>query len=320
MEAVARGRPRARRRQFLEERKFLAPALIVPAVIFMIVVVGVPLGWAIYLSFTDAIGGSLSGHWVGFDNFTRAWHDPNFHNALENTIIVTVCSQALVVVGAAILSNFLVRDFRGKWIIRFLILLPWAAPVSLATLGWLWVLDSLFSVLNWTIVHIGLLGSVCWALGVNGCSATNPPQWLGRPNLALIAIIMVNAWRILPFAVVIFIAGRASIPTEVEDAAKIDGATALKKLWYIDLPLQLPIALVAVLFGIVFTAADFAVVYVLTQGGPFNSTQVLTTWAFQIGINSGSLGEGAAISLYLFPILALVSILMLLFARRAQVS
>jgi multiple sugar transport system permease protein len=320
MEAAARGRSLRRRRQLLEERRFLAPALIAPAVIFMLVVVAVPLGWAIYLSFTNAIGGSLSGKFIGFDNFTRAWHDANFHNALENTIIITVCSQALVVVGAAILSHFLVKEFRGKWLIRLLILLPWAAPLSLAALGWLWVLDSLFSVLNWTLANTGLLGPACWILNVHGCSATNPPQWLGRPNLALIAIIMIQAWRILPFAVVIFIAGRASIPTEVEDAAKIDGATALKKLWYVDLPLQLPIALVAVLFGIVFTAGDITVVQVLTGGGPFNSTQVLPTWAFTIGIGSGSLGEGAAISLYLFPILALVTISMLFFARRAQVS
>ena len=135
-----------------------------------------------------------------------------------------------------------------------------------------------------------------------------PLQWLGRPNLALVAITIVHAWRILPFAVVIFIAGRASIPTEVEDAAKIDGATGLKKLWYVDVPLQLPIALIAILFGIVFTAADFAVVYILTHGGPFNSTQVLPTWAFAIGIHSGVLGEGAAISLYLFPLLVVVTV------------
>ncbi len=118
----------------------------------------------------------------------------------------------------------------------------------------------------------------------------------------------------------IFIAGRASIPNEVDDASKIDGATGIKKLWYVDIPLQFPIALVAVLFGIVFTAGDFAVVYILTAGGPFNSTQVLPTWAFEIGINSGSLGEGAAISLYLFPLLVVVSVAMLFFARRAQVT
>jgi multiple sugar transport system permease protein len=309
-DAAQRWSPRAGRwRRALESRRFLAPALIAPAVIFMALVVGVPFGWAIYLSLTDAIGGSLSGGWVGFDNYTNAWSDDNFQKALRNTLIFTFASQAIVLVGAAIISHYLIRDFRGKWLLRFLIILPWAAPVALGTLGWLWIFDSLFSVINWTLGH-----------GLGVIDTNDPPQWLGRPNLALFAVIVVHAWRIVPFAVVIFLAGLASIPTEVDDAAKIDGATGVKKLLYVTLPLQLPIALVALLFGIVFTAADFTVVYVLTQGGPFNSTQMLTTWSFQIGINSGSLGEGAAISLYLFPLLAAVSVAMLFFAKRAQVS
>lgn len=287
----------------------LAPLLIAPAVLFIVLVVGIPFGWAIYLSLTDAIGGSLTGNWIGLDNFTSAWSDDNFQKALRNTLVFTLASQAIVLVGAAVLSHYLIRDFRGKWLIRLLIILPWAAPVALGTLGWLWIFDSLFSVINWTLGHV---------LGV--VDTADPPQWLGRPNLALLAVIMVHAWRIMPFAIIIFLAGLASIPAEVDDAAKIDGATGVKKLLYVTLPLQLPIALVALLFGIVFTAADFTVVYVLTQGGPFNSTQMLTTWSFQIGINSGSLGEGAAISLYLFPLLAAVSIAMLFFARRAQVS
>jgi multiple sugar transport system permease protein len=320
--AVAGGlvRPRRRWRHLLEEKRVLGPALIAPAIIFVLVVVGVPFAWAIYLSLTDATGGSLSGKFVGLDNFTNAWHDQNFRNALENTLIITLSAQVIVVVGAAVLSHFLVRDFRGKWFVRFLVILPWAAPVALVTIAWLWIFDSLFSVINWTLGKMHLIGPLCGAFGVHGCSAANPPPWLGHPNLAIFAIIMVHAWRVLPFAVIIFIAGRASIPTEVEDAAKIDGAGPLKKLWYIDLPLQLPIALVAVLFGIVFTAADFAVVWVLTRGGPFNSTQVLTTWSETIGIESSRVGAGAAISLYLFPLLAAVTILMLFFARRAQVS
>jgi multiple sugar transport system permease protein len=308
-------------RHALESRRVLAPLLIAPAVVFMALVVGVPFVWAIYLSFTDAIGGSLTGHWVGFDNFTNAWQDDNFRRALRNTLVFTLASQAIVVVGAAVLSNFLVRDFRGKWIVRFLVVLPWAAPVVLSTITWLWLLDSLYSVVNWTLARLHLDNAIVWFLGaVHIEDAQVPLQWLGRPNLALLAITLVHAWRILPFAVVIFIAGRASIPTEVEDASKIDGATGLKKLWYVDVPLQLPIALVAVLFGIVFTAADFGVVFILTHGGPFNSTQVLPTWAYAIGIDSGSLGEGAAISLFLFPLLVIVSVAMLFFARRAQVS
>jgi len=307
--AVATEKPPRAWRNVLEQRRFLAPALIAPAVIFMALVVGVPFGWAIYLSLTDATGGSLTGSFVGFDNFVNAWHDANFQKALRNTLIFTFASQAIVLVCAAILSHYLIRNFRGKWLIRLLIILPWAAPVALSTIGWLWIFDSAFSVINWTLGH-----------GLGLVDADNPPQWLGRPNLALWAIIIVHAWRILPFALVIFIAGLASIPTEVEDAARIDGATGIKKLFYVTLPLQLPIALVALLFGIVFTAADLTVVFILTNGGPFNSTQMLTTWSFQIGINSGSLGEGAAISLYLFPLLVVVTVLMLFFARRAQVT
>jgi multiple sugar transport system permease protein len=134
------------------------------------------------------------------------------------------------------------------------------------------------------------------------------------------AIITVHAWRLLPFATVIMIAGLASIPDEVNDAARIDGAVGLRKLWYVTLPLQLPIALIAVLFGIVFTATDMAVVYILTRGGPFNSTQTLPMWAFQTGISSGSLGPGAAVALYLMPVLAVVTVLMLWAAKRVEVS
>jgi multiple sugar transport system permease protein len=322
-ERVAQWTPPQRRwRRLFEDRRVLAPVLIAPAVIFIAVVVGVPLGWAVYLSLTDAIGGSLTGNWVGFDNFTTAWHDENFRRALRNTLIFTLASQAIVVVGAAILSAFLVRPFRGRWFVRFLVVLPWAAPVVLSTICWLWMLDSLYSVANWTLARLHLDNAAVWMLGAVNLEegAQVPLQWLGRPNLALLAVTLIHAWRILPFAVVIFIAGRASIPNEVEDAARIDGATGIKKLLYVDVPLQAPIALVAVLFGIVFTAGDFAVVYLLTAGGPFNSTQVLPTWAFQVGINSGSLGEGAAISLYLFPLLIVVTVAMLFFARRVQVS
>jgi multiple sugar transport system permease protein len=309
-EAAPRLRPATRRwRRALENRRVLAPLLIAPAVIYIVLVVGLPFGWAIYLSLTDAIGGSLTGNWVGFDNFTSAWEDDNFRKALRNTLMFTVASQALVLVGAAILSHYLIREFRGKWLIRLLIILPWAAPVALGTLGWLWIFDSLFSVINWTLGH-----------GLGIVDSSDPPQWLGRPNLALLAVIIVHAWRILPFAVIIFLAGLASIPAEVDDAAKIDGATGVKKLLYVTLPLQLPIALVALLFGIVFTATDITVVYILTNGGPFNQTQMLTMWAFQTGIRGSSLGAGAAISLYLLPILVFVSIGMLWFARRTEVT
>jgi multiple sugar transport system permease protein len=309
MTAAAEAGPRIRRRRsLLERRRILGPLLIAPAVIFIGLLVAGPLILAVYISLTDATAGALSGEFVGLDNFTSQWDDPNFQTALKNTIFFTVAANVLVVVGAAILSHFLIRDFHGKWFLRFLILLPWAAPVALSTIGFLWIFDSLFSVVNWVLVHANLVNEF------------NPPQWLGDRENAMAAIITVHAWRLLPFATVIMIAGLASIPREVDDAAKVDGATGLKKLWFVTLPLQLPIATIAVLFGIVFTATDMAVVYILTRGGPFNSTQMLPMWAFQTGIQAGSLGLGAAVALFLLPVLALVTVLMLMFARRVEVT
>ena len=253
MEAHAvRAKSRERRwRHVLESRRVLAVLLIAPAVVFMALVVGVPFAWAIYLSFTDAIGGSLTGNWVGFDNFTNAWEDDNFRRAVRNTLIFTLGSQAIVLVGAAVLSNFLVRDFRGKWIVRFLVVLPWAhRSSSPRSRGSGFSTPCTASPTGRSRASTSTTGSSRCLAAVNlEEDAQVPLQWLGRPNLALLALTIVHAWRILPFAVVIFIAGRASIPNEVEDASKIDGATGLKKLWYVDIPLQLPIALVAVLFG-----------------------------------------------------------------------
>ena len=190
----------------------------------------------------------------------------------------------------------------------FFVLLPWAAPIALTAIGFLWFYDPQASIFTWFLVKLHLV------------SALNHPTWLGTPRAAMSSIITVQAWRTIPFATVIFLAGIASIPQEVDDAAAIDGATGLKKFWYVSLPLQLPIAIVAVLFGIVFTATDMVVPYILTNGGPFNSTQVLTTYAFQTGINAGNIGEGAAIALFMLPLLAFVVIGMLFFARRAEVT
>jgi multiple sugar transport system permease protein len=309
VEAVARPAPRRRRRRsLLEQRRYLAPVLIAPAVLFIVLLVGAPLVLSGYLSLTDATSGALHGKWVGLDNFTNEWQDENFRRALRNTVVFTILSNVIVVIVASILAHQLIKDFRGKWFLRFLILLPWAAPVALSTIGWLWIFDSLFSVINWVLVHLHLVDQF------------NPPQWLGQPNLALGAITTVHAWRLIPFATLIMIAGLASIPKEIDDASLVDGATGLKKLWYVTLPLQLPIAIIAVLFGIVFTATDMAVVYILTRGGPFNSTQMLPMWAFATGIQSGELGAGAAVALYLLPVLALVTVLMLLVAKRVEVT
>jgi len=299
----------------------LAPALIAPAVIFIAVLVGLPLLLAIYLAFTDATSGSLTGHWVGLDNFSQTWHNAIFQRAVWNTLIFTVASQLIVLVCAGVLAHALIKEFRGRWFLRFLVLLPWAAPIALGAIGWLWIFDSLFSIVNYALVHTHTTNVACGAFNVPNCSQSSPPQWLGDPTLARVSIIIaVHTWRILPFSTVIFIAGIASIPKEVHDAAAVDGATGLRKFWYVSLPLQIPIATIALLFGIIFTATDMTVTYILTHGGPFNSSHMVSTWAFNVGIESGSLGSGAAISLFLLPVLALVAVGMLIFAKRAEVA
>jgi multiple sugar transport system permease protein len=309
MAAVAVAGSRRRRLRYVTERRgFLATLLISPAVLFIGLLVGAPLVLAIYLSFTDATAGSLTGPWIGLANFRHELRDPIFVDAIWHTFLFTAISQAVVIVCAGLLAHALIHRFRGRWLLRFFILLPWAAPIALTAIGFLWFYDTQASIFTWFLVKLHLV------------SATNHPTWLGTPRAAMSSIITVQAWRTIPFATVIFLAGIASIPKEVDDAAAIDGATGLRKFWYVSLPLQLPIALVAILFGIVFTATDMVVPYILTAGGPFNSTQVLTTWAFQTGINSGNVGEGAAIALFMLPLLAFVTVLMLFFARRAEVT
>jgi multiple sugar transport system permease protein len=309
MEAVAdtAGRAPAFRRR-LERGSLLGALMIAPAVAFILVLVGGPLILAIYVSFTDATAGSLSGDFVGLDNFARALRSTIFRRAMWNTFLFTFASQVLVLLLGQLVANFLVKDFRGKWLLRMLILLPWAAPIALGAIGWKWIFDSLYSVLNWSLQAVQIL------------SPAQFPQWLGEPNLALISIIGVHTWRILPFATVIILAGLASIPRDVEEAALVDGASSWQKRIYVTLPMLLPIMTIALLFGIVFTATDMAVVYILTRGGPFNTTHVISSWAFQVGILSGSTSSGAAISLFLVPILVVVSVVMLRFARRIEVG
>lgn len=308
MGAVSATSTMMRPRRRFQSQRALGTIMLVPAISFIALLVGGPLVLAIWLSLSDATGGSLSGDFVGLTNFTRAFESAIFRRALLNTFIFTVGSQVLVLVLGRVLAAFLVKDFWGKWILRFLILLPWAAPIALGAIGWKWIFDSLYSVLNWTLQALHFINPAEF------------PQWLGEPTLAMISIIAVHAWRILPFATVIMLAGQASIPQEVEEAALVDGAVGWRKQIYVTLPMLLPVMTIALLFGIVFTATDMAVVYILTRGGPFNSTHMVSTWAFQTGVLSGSTGAGAAMSLFLFPILVVVSILMLQFARRVDVG
>jgi multiple sugar transport system permease protein len=295
-----------RRGSIADRERLLAPLFLLPAVVYIFALVAIPFGLAIAFSFSDITAGDPTFHWAGLDNYRAIFHDPVFWRSLRNTLLFTAISMALVVVLATALSLLLVADFRGKWIVRFLVLLPWTTPIALAAVAWLWMLDSIFSPIDWVLRHLGLIHDNI--------------VWLGQPTLAMASVIAVHTWRIVPLAAVIMMAGLVAIPSEIEDAARIDGAGFWRKMFEITVPLMTPVIAVAVLFGSVLTFTDMAVVYVLTRGGPNNATQVLSSWAFFKGIEGGDLAQGAAIALFLFPLLLAAVIAILRLVRRMEVS
>ncbi|MBR0960049.1 carbohydrate ABC transporter permease [Bradyrhizobium japonicum] len=296
------------RTRLADNERLLWPLMLAPAILYIVLLVGFPFLLSLFYSVSDVTVGSRSMNFVGLENFHRVVASNTFWIALKNTLIFTIVSQFFVLVFANILAMALSADFRGKWLVRLLILLPWVAPISLGAIGWLWIYDSIYSVINWTGQALRILGPNDW------------PIWLGQPNLAMASIIVVQIWRIVPLATVILLAGLTSIPQDIHDAAAVDGAGFWRRTLQITFPLLLPITLVAVLFGIVFTFTDMIVVFLLTRGGPYDQTQVLATWAFFTGIQGGDLAGGAAVSLFLFPVLVAVAIVFLLLARRSEVT
>ena len=282
--------------------------MFMPAILYIVVLVGVPFAMAFVYSVGDVKVGSEGYHFVGLHNFTSVLQSPTFRRALMDSFIFTVSSQILVLIGANILALALKDAFPGRRFMRFLILLPWVAPVSIGSIGWKWILDSLYSVLNWVLVRMHLVKQF------------EAPVWLGEPKLAMASVILVHTWHMLPFATVIILAGLTAIPRDIPEAAAVDGAGFFRTLFQITIPMMLPIINVAVLFGAIFTFTDMTVIYILTRGGPFDSTQVIPTLAFFTGILGSDLAEGAAISIFMVPLLVIVSYLVLRSAHRAEVT
>jgi multiple sugar transport system permease protein len=304
------------KRYALDNERVLGPLMLLPAVIYIVALVGIPLLLAVLYAFSNVTVGDphISGRddFVGLDNFRSVWNDDVFRKALRNTIVFTLVSQLIVILLANILALVLSADFLGKRLIRFLILLPWTTPIALGVLGWFWMLDSVYSPIDYLMRQLDLLGpGTTFGPGRN-------MYWLGKTDLAQGAVIVVHVWRILPLATVILLAGLSAIPQDVKDAANVDGAGFWRQVFYIRLPLLLPIMAVATLFSLVFTFTDLTVSLVLTRGGPVNDTQVLSTWAYFKGIQGGNLAQGAAIALFLLPVLVAIAIGMLRLARRSD--
>jgi len=302
MTAIAEFAPRARHRFLFDRAEVLGPLFIAPAILYVFALVALPFFLAIYYSISAFTIFDPSYRFVGAKNFLDVMQSDVFRRTLANTFIFTI--GLLLGKFAAML---LMKEFPGRGLARALVVLPWAVPVSLATLAWQWMFDSLYSVINWTLIAVGLV------------DAAHPPQWLGQQDLAMIAVTVVHAWRLFPFGVVIFIAGFTSVPKDILDAATVDGAGFWRRNYQIILPIIMPIVVIGLIFGTVFTFTDLSVVYLLTRGGPINATQVLGSLGFQVGILSGDVAHGAVICLFLFPFLLLVVIFMLRALRRREI-
>lgn len=304
--------PPAQGRYLLDRTRLLGPLLLLPAVIYIVALVGIPFVLAIAYAFSDVSVGDQSIDWVGLRNFRAIWGDATFQLALRNTLYFTFVSQAIVIVLSSILAIVLDSNFHGKRLVRFLVLLPWTTPIALAVIGWLWTLDSVYSPIDAIMRDLGLLGPGTY-FGPN-----KSMLWLAKPDLARFSVLMIHIWRTTPLAAIIVLAGLAGIPKELNEAAAIDGASEARQIFLVRIPLLLPILAVAILYGIVFTFTDMAVVYILTRGGPMDTTQVLASWAFFKGVEGTNLAQGAAIALFLFPVLVAAAIVMLRFAKRTE--
>ena len=307
MTAITEFTPRPRYRFLLDRAELLGPLFIAPAILYVLVLVALPFFLAIYYSISAFTIFDPSYRFVGAKNFFDVIQSEVFQRTLINTFIFTIGAQIIGLLLGKFAAMLLMQDFPGRGLARALVVLPWAVPVSLATLAWQWMFDSLYSVINWTLIAIGLV------------NAEHPPQWLGQQDLAMIAVTVVHAWRLFPFGVVIFIAGFTSVPKDVLDAATVDGAGFWRRNYQIILPIIAPIVVIALIVGTVFTFTDLSVVYLLTKGGPINATQVLGSLAFQVGILSGDVAHGAVICLFLFPFLLIAVVFMLRALRRREI-
>jgi multiple sugar transport system permease protein len=302
-EPYARASRRGAITRLLEDERWLALVLLLPTVLLLAVFIAYPFMKGVELSVTDAKVG-VPGSFVGLHNFAVLANDSIFRTAVWNTFVYTGVTTVFKLALGLWLALLLNRHFKGKALTRAFVLLPFIIPTVLSTFAWKWMFDPTFSVINWTLFQLGLIhGRI---------------NWLGDPTLAMISIIIVNVWRGVPFYAISLLAGLQTISPELHEAAAIDGARPWQRFWHVTWPLLLPVTMVVVLFSIIQTFADFQLVYVLTGGGPANSTQLFATYAYQIGVGTGLLSQGAAISLAMFPVLLIVVIVQLLYIRRVE--
>ena len=292
-------------RRWLDQEQTLAWLLVGPLVLLLLGLVAYPFGVAVMYALSDRTLAE-PGRFVGLANVWNLWDNQIYRQTLWNTIVYTIGATILKLGAGLGLALVLNEKLPLKRLIRSAVLLPWIVPTVLSAMAWLWLLTPNFSVLNWILVHSGL-------------SQRGLP-WLTSPSLAMFSVILVNTWRGIPFFAITLLAGLQTIPGELYEASAIDGAGAWHRFRYVTLPLLQPILLITLVLSMIWTFSDFQVVYGLTQGGPMNSTHVLATLSYQVGLASGNIGEGAAISLTMLPLLLILIVWQIRHLRRGATA
>ena len=302
---VAHPAPLARR-QFtlpglIEREGLFSWLMLAPGVLFLLAFVAYPFLYGIFLSLQHRPV-ARAGTFVGLANFASLARDAVFWQVTRNTFVYVAVTTVLKIIGGLAMALVINQHFRGKNLVRAFLLLPFIVPTVLSTIAWMWIFDPTFSVINWVLVHTGAVKT--------GFS------WLGNATLAMVSIIIVNTWRGIPFYGITLLAGLQTISPDLYEAAAIDGATTGQRFRYVTLPIIKPVLLIVTMFSVIFTFADFQIVYALTHGGPANATQVFVTYAFDLGMSGGQLGMGAAAALAMLPALALVIVGLTFYLRR----
>lgn len=274
--------------------RLAAILFLLPAILILVGLLGYPLVLGVWLSLTNETIGE-SGHFIGLQNFTDLVQDPVFRTAVFNTILYTVVSIFFKYILGMALALLLNRRLRFKGLIRALFLLPWVVPTVLSAIAWWWIFDSQFSIISWVGIHLGLLH--------------HNIDFLGSPWNARWSVIAVDVWRGTPFFAISLLAGLQTVPRSLYEAADMDGATSWQRFRHITLPMLSGITAIVVTFSAIFTFSDFSLVYSITRGGPNNATHLLATLAYQRAIEGGNLAEGAAIAMFIVPVLIAVTLL-----------
>jgi multiple sugar transport system permease protein len=290
-------------RDLLERERSLGVLLMLPGAFLLILFMAYPFFLGIWLSLSDTVIGQ-TGKFIGLRNFSDLLTDSIFHQTARNTMIyalVTVPFKAILGLGLALVLN---NRMRFSNPVRASVMMPWIVPTALSSLGWFMIFDPVFSPISWLLKNLGVIKS-----NIN---------FLGAPNLAIASVCLANIWRGIPFFGIIILAGLQAVPQELHEAAAIDGANFWHRFRHVTIPAIKGVVLIASLLSIIWTFADFQLIYILTKGGPANQTHIFGTYAYQIGLNATEIGMGAAIALYMFPILAFFAILLLIYLRREQ--